>query len=93
MRLADDDLRDRALAALEEVAAAAEAGAVPKSPQLRFLLAFLARSAGERWPFDQFWRAATTPPISEVEAHRFGRRQLLDGAAAGIYLQLGLKRR
>ncbi|MEA3053508.1 MAG: hypothetical protein QOG72_2411 [Sphingomonadales bacterium] len=92
MRIALDELRDSALAALEEVATAAEAGPVPKSSQLRFLLAFLAQYAEERWPFDAFWKAATNPAISAVDAHLFGRRQSLNAAAAGIYVQLGLKR-
>ncbi|MFC7499029.1 hypothetical protein ACFQRC_07315 [Enterovirga sp. GCM10030262] len=63
-----------------------------KSVMLRFLLAFLANGAKERWPFDNFWRDATTPPPDTRDCIVFGRRQSLTNAMAGIYDQLGLKR-
>lgn len=92
MRLTDEELRDKALLALEEIAAAAEKAVVPKTAQLRFLLAFLARDAKERWPFDAFWKAATSPPMDDTYSSTFARQQKLTNAVAGIYVQLGLKR-
>jgi hypothetical protein len=85
-----DVLRDKALAALEEVAAEALKEPVPKSLSLRFTLAFLSNFAEERWPFDEMWKAATEPKsYGHLE---FGRHQSLNSALAGIYHQLGLKR-
>ena len=51
------DLRERALAAVDEAADQANQGPVRRSLALRFTLAFLANFADERWPFDNFWQA------------------------------------
>ncbi len=51
------DLRERALAAVDEAADQANDGPVRRSLALRFTLAFLANFADERWPFDNFWQA------------------------------------
>ena len=51
------DLRERALAAVDEAADQASDGPVRRSLALRFTLAFLANFADERWPFDNFWQA------------------------------------
>lgn len=51
------DLRERALAAVDEAANQASDGPVRRSLALRFTLAFLANFADERWPFDNFWQA------------------------------------
>jgi hypothetical protein len=56
-RFGMSDLRDRALAAVDEAAAQTANGPVQRSLALRFALAFLANFAEERWPFDNFWRA------------------------------------
>lgn len=60
MRFGMSDLRSRALAAVDEVAEQASDGPVERHLALRFALAFLANSADERWPFDDFWRAVAT---------------------------------
>ena len=57
MRFGMSDLRDRALAAVDETAAQAQAGPVRGQMALRFALAFLSNFAEERWPFDNFWQA------------------------------------
>ena len=57
MRFGMSELRNRALAAVDEVAEQANSGPVQRHLALRFALAFLANFADERWPFDNFWRA------------------------------------
>ena len=54
------DLRQRALAAVDEAADQANDGAVRRTLALRFTLAFLANFADERWPFDNFWQAISS---------------------------------
>jgi hypothetical protein len=61
MRFGMSDLRNRALAAVDEVAEQAQSRAVDRQLALRFVLAFLANFTDERWPFDNFWRAIATP--------------------------------
>ena len=65
MRFGMSDLRDRALAAVDEVAERSHEGPVERTLALRFTLAFLANFAEERWPFDQFWRALAEPRDKE----------------------------
>jgi hypothetical protein len=55
------ELREWALAAVDEAADQSNSGPVERSLALRFALAFLANFADERWPFDNFWRAIATP--------------------------------
>jgi hypothetical protein len=55
------ELRDWALAAVDEVAEQARTEPVQRHLALRFALVFLANFADERWPFDNFWRAIATP--------------------------------
>jgi hypothetical protein len=57
MRFGMSELRERALAAVDEAADQSVFGPVHRSLALRFSLAFLANFAEERWPFDNFWRA------------------------------------
>lgn len=57
MRFGMSELRKRALAAGDEVAAQARVAPVERHLALRFALAFLSNFADERWPFDNFWRA------------------------------------
>jgi hypothetical protein len=61
MRFGMSELRNWALAAVDEVAEQAKSGPVQRHLALRFALAFLANFADERWPFDNFWRAVATP--------------------------------
>jgi hypothetical protein len=55
-RFGMSDLRQRALAAVDEATDDANKGPVRRTLALRFTLAFLANFAGERWPFDNFWQ-------------------------------------
>ena len=55
------DLRERALAAVDQAADEANEGPVRRTLALRFTLAFLANFADERWPFDNFWQAIARP--------------------------------
>jgi len=57
MRFGILELRNRALAAVDEVAEQAKSVPVERNLALRFALAFLANFADEKWPFDNFWRA------------------------------------
>ena len=61
MRFGMSELRNWALAAVDEVAEQASTEPVQRHLALRFALAFLANFADERWPFDNFWRAIATP--------------------------------
>jgi hypothetical protein len=56
-RFGMSELRQRALAAVDETTDEANDGPVRRTLALRFTLAFLANFAGERWPFDNFWQA------------------------------------
>lgn len=60
-RFGMSELRERALAAVDEAADRATEGPVPRTLALRFALTFLANFAEERWPFDNFWRAIGSP--------------------------------
>jgi hypothetical protein len=55
------DLREHALAAVDEAAGNTRKGPVRRSLALRFALAFFVNFADERWPFDEFWRAIANP--------------------------------
>jgi hypothetical protein len=58
MGFAPHQLRDRALAALEEAAARAAVRPLERSKALAFALAYLwAHAGGSRAPFVQLWRA------------------------------------
>lgn len=86
MRPDDSKLTDMALAALEEVAALCRVRAVPRSRALRLVLAYLAsRGAGERHPYDLFWRGVEAPRLQERWAY-------VNSALNGIYRQAGRKR-
>jgi len=91
MRFTREQLISKALQALEEVHDQAQDKAVPKSLQLRFLLASLGAHMPERWPVDRFWQTVTEAPYG-VDADRFGRKQSITNAIAGVYHQLGFKR-
>jgi len=57
MRFGMSELRNWALAAIDEAAEQAQAQPLQRHLALRFALAFLANFTDERWPFDNFWRA------------------------------------
>ena len=59
------ELRDRALAAVDDAADRTHKGPIERTLALRFTLAFLANFADERWPFDQFWKALAEPKDKE----------------------------
>ncbi|QAY80313.1 hypothetical protein [Sphingosinicella sp. BN140058] len=86
MGFAKHTLRDKALEALEEAAAAAAEGPVQRSKALGFALAYLwAASGAERDQFDWFWK-------SLAGDHEIGRAQNVNASLKGIYLALGLRR-
>jgi hypothetical protein len=89
------ELRDKALAAIEEAAsdAADRHQVVPRTLSLRFALAFLANFSDDRAPFDGLWRAVTTPPTSDTDAGAFGRCQSITSSMNGIYICAGVRRR
>lgn len=91
-RFSEEQLVAKALAAIEAVEERADQGPIEATPELRFVLAFLANHAPERWPFDECWRLVTSPPADSTAASGFGRRQGLLAAINGIYVQLGLRR-
>jgi hypothetical protein len=85
MGLAADQLRNKALAAIEEAQQEAKAGPVKRTKPLAFALAYLwAYSRGERWPFDTFWRDLASP-------NDIGRRQSLQASLNAIHRALGLE--
>jgi hypothetical protein len=58
MGFAPHELRDRALAALEEAAERARASRLERTKALAFALAYLwAWAGGDRAPFVRFWRS------------------------------------
>lgn len=92
LRFTDDELLAKALAAIEAVEKRARQGPIAQTPELRFVLAYLANRAPERWPFDEAWKQATRDIVGGSAASGFGRRQSLLAAINGIYLQLGVRR-
>ncbi len=86
MRFSSDQLRDKALLALEEVLQETRYRPVRRTIMIRFALAFLwARAEGGREPFDDFWRQIANPD----EMWRF---QYAEGALARIHRALGVER-
>lgn len=83
-----EQLADKALLALREIALTHEQGAWPHTDSLRAILAFLYRG-GDREPYDRFFRQATTTREGEVMAHSFGRFQAMRSAYAAIARQWG----
>lgn len=85
-RFGMEQLRDKALHALEEVLEECRAAPVRRTFALRFTLAFLANFAkDERWPFDRFWQAVTDPLD-------IARWQNANASLNGIYRLLGVRR-
>lgn len=89
------ELRDKALAAIEEAASAAadRDQVVARTLALRFAMAFLANFSDDRDQFDCLWRAITRPPDGDSRAEAFARRQEINSCMNGIYGELGVARR
>ena len=86
MGFGPDQLRDKALLALEECVQECRFGPARRSFAVRFALAYLwAYAGGEKKAFETFWRVLGDPksPWSFSAA---------DGALLAIYAQLGLTR-
>jgi hypothetical protein len=88
MRFAPDQLRDKALAAVEEAAERARSGPIERTKALGFALAYLwAYAGGERAPFIWLWRAlALSNDIARsqnVSAALNGILRALDSDRAG----------
>jgi hypothetical protein len=81
-RFSIDQLRQKALAVLEDAAAEAKDGPVRRTLGLRFALAFLANFAEDRWPFDWFWR-------SLAEENDIMRGQNAKASLNAIYAEVG----
>jgi hypothetical protein len=85
MGFAADQLRDKALLALEEALADMRAKRPRRSIALRFALAYLwTISRGERSPFDSFWR-----DLERREPWSYG---CAEAALRHIYHVLGVQR-
>ena len=81
-----DQLRDKALEALEEAAAQSKKQPLVRTKALGFALAYLwAYSGGQRWPFVNFWRDI-------AGENDIGRSQGVNASLNAIYLALGLQR-
>jgi hypothetical protein len=91
-RFTEEQLIGKALAAVEAVERRARLGTLEPTPELRFVLAYLANRAPERWPFDQCWQLAIGQAMDDTLAAGFGRQQGLLAAINGIYAQLGFRR-
>ncbi|MDQ4087372.1 MAG: hypothetical protein M3177_05095 [Pseudomonadota bacterium] len=86
MRFGRDQLRDKALLALEEAVVECRYGRPRRSHALRFALAYLWASSGaDRRPFEDFWQALG----HEKTPWSFG---VADGALLAIYRALGRER-
>ncbi|TFI60082.1 hypothetical protein E2493_02220 [Sphingomonas parva] len=85
MRFSSEQLKRKALAALEEAARDAERTPLRPAHMLRFVLAFLyATGGGERWPYDGFWQAVTRADDGSGAA-AIGRAQSTNACLNAIY--------
>lgn len=86
-RFTSDDLRNKALAALEEAAEQSRKAPIQRTKALSFALAYLwAISGGERWPFVNFWRDI-------AGENDIGRSQGVNASLNAIYVALRVPRR
>ncbi len=84
VRFAPDELRDKALAAVEEAAEQAHSGPIERSKALAFALAYLwAYAGGDRAPFVWLWQSLAT--VDDI-----GRRQNVNAALNGVRRALRL---
>lgn len=88
-RFSEEQLRDKALQALREAYDLAQAGPIPKSFALRFVLAYLSNGIDRR-AVDTFWKVATSP-ADRNSSEWFGRQQSLGNAYKYLHRQLGLE--
>jgi hypothetical protein len=93
-RFSSEQLRDKALQALEEAYLACRDGPVAPTAALRFALAWLGNEAEDRAPFDEFWKVVTgggdkgvNPTIVDLM-----RSSNADGALRAIYRASALER-
>ncbi|MEA3042955.1 MAG: hypothetical protein QOH47_793 [Sphingomonadales bacterium] len=94
MRFSAEQLRDKALQALEEACTRSGREAVEQSAALRFALAYLGNDVADRAAFDAFWKAVTgggDKGINPTMVHML-RKSNADQALRSIYLALGLER-
>lgn len=95
-RFTAEQLRDKALLALEEVADAARKKSLraDRAKIVRFVLAYLGNGVADRTPFDDFWRAVTGQGPWERSPAMAGPVRGSDacGALCRIYAELGLYR-
>jgi hypothetical protein len=69
MRIASDQLRDKALLALEELVQETRFGTVRRTFALRFTLAYLwAIRPVDRAPYDEFWQAMVSETMWRFES-------------------------
>lgn len=94
MRFTPEQLRDKALYAVEEAFEQCRAGPVAPSRSLRFALAYLANPGGGREGFDMFWKAVTGAHDREwgPQAADLLRVSNARAGLVGIYRSLGLER-
>lgn len=83
-RFTDAQLRQKALAVLENAAQRANKAKLGDEPALAFTLAWLANACDDRGVFDWFWRSRNSDDT--------GRSQNMNAALNGIYLAVGEKR-
>jgi hypothetical protein len=82
-----EQLRDKALAAIEEAAEQCQKHPIERSKALAFALAYLwAYSSGDRDPFVWFWKSLARP-------NEIGRTQNVNASLNAIYRALRLQRR
>jgi hypothetical protein len=92
-RFTPEQLRDKALAALEEAVTQCKSKPLKPTRTLRFALAFLGNRVADKTPFTEFWQAvqakdrAVNPQFAGVM-----RSASADGALYRIYVALGLQR-
>lgn len=92
MRFSAEQLRDKALQALQEARAACLSKPLKPTAALRFALAYLGNDIGDRTAFDAFWKAVTgggDKGINPTLVHMM-RSSAAGQALRGIYLELGL---
>jgi len=83
-RFTHAQLKQKALAVLEDATQRANKGKLGNEPALAFTLAWLANECEDRGMFDWFWKSRTSDDL--------GRTQNMNAALNGIYLAVGEKR-
>jgi hypothetical protein len=92
-RFTPEQLRDKALAALEEAVTHCRSKPLKPTRTLRFALAFLGNKITDKTPFTEFWQAVqTNDQAVNPQFSRLIRSSSADGALHRIYVALGLQR-